>query len=225
MCSFCLISWLIYGVVVWSLCRIGQGLCFTWYLVPDFLFGTLTTISWVCWIKSVTTHHIGSSSNGLGFGSFDLYWNTIVAFLDSPLDTPLTATLNIMVGYILLIYMVMPICYWGLNFPIYSSLLNTALGNEYVVMGIVNKKFELAMALASLLAIFTGHINLSMFFAVSFGIGFSAIASILYLVAIFNERTRLMKKYKDIPNSWFHAMLLISFVLALVLVIFMKDEI
>lgn len=37
--------------------------------------------------------------------------------------------------------------------------------------------------------------------------------------------TRLMKKYKDIPNWWFHATLLVSFLLALMLCIFMKDEI
>ncbi|OIV97835.1 hypothetical protein TanjilG_12592 [Lupinus angustifolius] len=218
---------------------------FTWYLVPGYLFETLTTISWVCWIfpNSVTAHQIGSGSKGLGVGSFALDWNTIVAFLDSPLITPLSATLNILVGYILLIYIVMPTCYWGLNvynaknFPIYSSHLFTAQGMEYDVKGIVNKKFELDMEEYQK----QGHINLSMFFAVSYGIGFAAIAATLSHVAIFNGReiyqqwssrsrkedihTRLMKNYKDIPNWWFHTMLIISFVLALILVIFMKDEI
>jgi hypothetical protein len=34
-----------------------------------------------------------------------------------------------------------------------------------------------------------------------------------------------MRKYKDIPNWWFHVTLLVSFVLALALCVFMKDEI
>lgn len=37
--------------------------------------------------------------------------------------------------------------------------------------------------------------------------------------------TRLMKKYKDIPNWWFHLMLVGSLILSLVLCIFMKDEV
>ena len=34
-----------------------------------------------------------------------------------------------------------------------------------------------------------------------------------------------MRKYKDIPNWWFHLTLLASFLLALALSIFMKDEV
>ena len=37
--------------------------------------------------------------------------------------------------------------------------------------------------------------------------------------------TRLMRKYKDIPNWWFYVMLAVSLILSLALCIFMKDEI
>lgn len=37
--------------------------------------------------------------------------------------------------------------------------------------------------------------------------------------------TRLMMKYKDIPNWWFHITLALSLVLSLVLCIFMKDQV
>lgn len=37
--------------------------------------------------------------------------------------------------------------------------------------------------------------------------------------------TKLMRKYKSIPNWWFHVMLVASFVLSLALCIFMKDEV
>ncbi|XP_061351400.1 oligopeptide transporter 4-like [Gastrolobium bilobum] len=219
---------------------------FSWYVVPGYLFATLSIISWVCWIfpHSVTAHQIGSGKNGLGLGSFSLDWTTIAAFLGNPLVTPFFATANIIVGYILLIYILIPISYWGLNvynaknFPIYSSKLFTAQGHRYNVTAIVNEKFEIDMQAYEK----QGRVNMSVFFAVSYGVGFAAIVSSLTHVALFNGReiyqqfrssrsgkedihTRLMKKYEDIPNWWFHVMLLASFLLALVLCIFMKEQI
>ncbi|GAU14323.1 hypothetical protein TSUD_308830 [Trifolium subterraneum] len=219
---------------------------FAWYVIPGYLFTTLSIISWVCWIfpNSVTAHQIGSGKLGLGLGSFSLDWTTIAAFLGNPLVTPIFATVNILVGYILLIYMLIPMAYWGLNlynaknFPIFSSTLFTAEGVRYNVTAIVNEKFEIDMDAY----LKQGHINMSIFFAVSYGLGFAAIISSLTHVAIFNGKeiydqflssrtgkedihTRLMKKYKDIPNWWFHVTLLVSFLIALSLCIFMKEQI
>ncbi|XP_027356861.1 oligopeptide transporter 4-like [Abrus precatorius] len=219
---------------------------FAWYVVPGYLFTTLSIISWVCWIfpHSITAHQIGSGKYGLGLGSFSLDWTTVAAFLGNPLVTPFFAIANIIVGYVLLIYLLIPLSYWGFNlydaknFPIYSSTLFTAHGKKYNVTAIVNEKFEIDMNAYEQ----QGRVNMSVFFAVSYGLGFAAIASSLTHVAIFNGReicrqfrssrsgtedihTRLMKKYKQIPNWWFHVTLLASFVLALVLCIAMKDQI
>ncbi|KAK4560002.1 hypothetical protein RGQ29_008978 [Quercus rubra] len=72
---------------------------------------------------------------------------------------------------------------------------------------------------------------------------FAGIISTLTHVALFNGRdiyaqfrasystgkqdihTRLMRKYKDIPSWWFYVMLMVSLILALILCIFMIDEI
>ncbi|XP_045799341.1 oligopeptide transporter 2-like [Trifolium pratense] len=219
---------------------------FAWYVIPGYLFATLSIISWVCWIfpNSVKAQQIGSGKLGLGLGSFSLDWTTIAAFLGNPLVTPIFATINILVGYILLIYMLIPMSYWGLNlynaktFPIFSSKLFTAQGEEYNVTAIVNDKFEIDMDAY----LKQGHINLSIFFSVSYGLGFAAIISSLTHVAVFNGKeiygqfrssrtgkedihTRMMKKYKDIPNWWFHVTLLSSFLIALSLCIFMKEQI
>ncbi|CAJ2643130.1 unnamed protein product [Trifolium pratense] len=219
---------------------------FAWYVIPGYLFATLSIISWVCWIfpNSVKAQQIGSGKLGLGLGSFSLDWTTIAAFLGNPLVTPIFATINILVGYILLIYMLIPMSYWGLNlynaktFPIFSSKLFTAQGEEYNVTAIVNDKFEIDMDAY----LKQGHINLSIFFSVSYGLGFAAIISSLTHVAVFNGKeiygqfrssrtgkedihTRMMKKYKDIPNWWFHVTLLASFLIALSLCIFMKEQI
>jgi len=165
---------------------------FAWYVVPGYLFATLSIISWVCWIfpNSVTAHQIGSGKNGLGLGSFSLDWTTIASFLGNPLVTPIFATVNILVGYILLIYILIPTAYWGFNlynaknFPIYSNELFTAQGVRYNVTAIVNNKFEIDMNAYNQ----QGHINMSIFFSISYGIGFAAIVSTLTHVAIFNGK-------------------------------------
>ncbi|KAK2392475.1 OPT super [Trifolium repens] len=182
---------------------------FAWYVIPGYLFTTLSIISWVCWIfpNSVTAHQIGSGKLGL-------------------------------------VYMLIPMAYWGLNlynaknFPIFSSKLFTAQGVRYNVSAIVNDKFEIDMDAY----LKQGHINMTIFFAISYGLGFAAIISSLTHVAIFNGKeiyhqflssrtgkedihTRMMKKYKDIPSWWFHVTLLVSFLIALSLCIFMKEQI
>jgi len=146
----------------------------------------------VCWIfpHSVTAHQVGSGAKGLGLGSFSLDWTTVAAFLGNPLVTPFFAIANVFAGYILLIYLIIPAAYWGLNlynaknFPIYSSSLFTSSGDVYNVTAIVNQKFEIDMQAYEK----QGQVNLSVFFAITYGFGFAAIASSLTHVAIFNGR-------------------------------------
>ncbi|KAK7849265.1 oligopeptide transporter 2 [Quercus suber] len=238
-----------------QMCRMSRGkfflialICsFSWYLIPGYLFPLLSTISWVCWAfpKSLTAHQIGSGMHGLGLGSFSLDWSVIASYLGSPLISPFFAIVNVAVGYVLLLYVLIPIAYWGVNlydaknFPIFSSHLYNAHGNTYNVSAIVNDKFELDLPTYEK----QGRIYLSVFFALSYGIGFAGIISTLTHVALFNGRdiyaqfrasygtgkqdihTRLMRKYEDIPSWWFYVMLVVSLILALILCIFMIDEI
>jgi OPT family oligopeptide transporter len=101
---------------------------FAYYIVPNYLFQSITAISFVCWIwkDSVTAQQIGSGLRGLGVGAIGLDWATVSAFLGSPLATPGFAIMNILAGYIIVVYIVIPIAYWNnwyeaKRFPIYSS--------------------------------------------------------------------------------------------------------
>lgn len=165
---------------------------FSWYVFPGYLFPALSTISWVCWAfpKSVTAQQLGSGMRGLGIGAFALDWSVIASFLGSPLITPFFAIINVTVGYVAFMYVILPIAYWGYNlydgrtFPIFSSHLFNIQGQQYNVSGIVNDKFELDMAAYQK----QGHIHLSLFFALTYGIGFSAIIATLSHVIFFNGR-------------------------------------
>jgi OPT family oligopeptide transporter len=162
---------------------------FGWYIVPGYLFTTLTSISWVCWAfpRSVTAQQIGSGMRGLGLGAFTLDWTAVASFLFSPLISPFFAIANVFIGYVLLIYFVLPLAYWGFDsynatrFPIFSSHLFTSVGNTYDIPAIVNDNFELDLAKYEQ----QGRINLSMFFALTYGLGFATIASTLTHVALF----------------------------------------
>ncbi|KAF9611880.1 hypothetical protein IFM89_036663 [Coptis chinensis] len=169
---------------------------FSWYVFPGYLFPTLTSISWVCWVfsKSVTAHQLGSGMEGLGLGAITLDWSVIASFLFSPLVSPFFATVNIFIGYALILYVAIPIAYWYMNlyhartFPIFSSDLFTSAGQNYNITAIVNDKFQIDMPKYAE----QGRINISMFFALTYGFGFATIAATISHVALFHGRSRLI---------------------------------
>lgn len=219
---------------------------FSWYALPGYLFPTLTSISWVCWAfsKSVTAQQIGSGMNGLGVGAFTLDWSAVSSFLFSPLISPFFSIVNIFVGFVLVVYIAIPVSYWGLDlygarkFPIFSSDLFNGQGQVYNISAIVNDKFELDTDAYQQ----QGHVHLSMFFALTYGFGFAAIAATLSHVSLFYGReiyeryrasykgkddihTRLMRKYEDIPSWWFHILLVVTIGISLLLCTVLKSQV
>ncbi|PON72013.1 Tetrapeptide transporter [Parasponia andersonii] len=203
---------------------------FAYYIVPGYFFLMLTSFSWVCWLapKSVFVQQLGSGLQGLGIGSFGVDWSTISSYLGSPLASPWFATANVAVGFVFIMYVMTPIYYWlniynAKTFPIYSSTLFMSNGSEYDILNIIDSKFHLDRATYAQI----GPINLSTFFAMTYGIGFATLSATLVHVILFNGgdlwkqtvkafggtkkldiHTKLMKKYKAVPSWWFHLMLL-----------------
>ncbi|XP_008800083.1 oligopeptide transporter 4-like [Phoenix dactylifera] len=225
---------------------IALACSFLWYAVPGFLFPTLTSISWLCWVfsKSVTAQQLGSGMRGLGIGAFTLDWSAVSSFLFSPLVSPFFAIVNVFFGYVLIVYIVTPVAYWGLDlyhaktFPIFSSHLFTSAGQNYDVHAIVNNKFEIDVQAYEK----QGKISLSIFFALSYGLGFATIAATVTHVAFFYGReiydrfrasykkkadihTKLMRNYEEIPGWWFYSLLIVTFVISLILCTVLKDQV
>ncbi|GAB2265036.1 oligopeptide transporter 6 [Dionaea muscipula] len=214
-------------------------------LFPTYLFTTLTSLSWICWTapNSVTVQQIASGQAGLGLGAFAIDWSTISAYLGSPLASPWFATANIAVGFVIFVYMVIPFAYWlnvydAKTFPIFSNSFYTVNGSVFNVDSIVNSHFQLdEEAYAA-----SGHINLSIFFVMAYGLGFAAISATVVHIFLFHGReiwnqskavfsgtskidihTRLMKAYKQVPAWWFHVLLLLNIALMLFAVEYYKD--
>ncbi|KAJ6825199.1 oligopeptide transporter 1-like [Iris pallida] len=202
---------------------------FAYYIVPNYLFPSISAISAVCliWRRSVTMQQIGSGVHGLGVGSFGLDWLTVSGFLGSPLATPGFAIANVMAGFLLVLYVAVPVSYWtntyeAKRFPLYSSQVFARNGSLYDVGRVLHREtltFDEDGYGAA------GQINLSILFVLSYGLGFATVASALSHVALFHGRTmwrqtkeafrdqsgdihtRMMKKYEEVPQWWFHTIL------------------
>ncbi|KAJ6905648.1 hypothetical protein NC652_023422 [Populus alba x Populus x berolinensis] len=221
---------------------IALACSFVWYLFPGYLFTTLSSISWVCWVfpKSVTAQQLGSGMRGLGLGAITLDWSVVASFLFSPLISPFFAIANVLVGYVFIICVAMPLAYWGLDlygaskFPIFSSHLFTAEGHKYNITAIVNNKFQLDIPNYEQ----QGRIHLSMFFCSHLWLRFCNHCRHPYSRGFLlwkkyrasykckeDIHTKLMKRYKDIPSWWFYLLLGVTLIVALALCIFLNDQV
>lgn len=165
---------------------------FAYYIVPAYLFPSISTISIVCliWKNSVTAQQIGSGIHGLGIGSFGFDWSTVAGFLGSPLASPAFAIVNTMVGFFLVVYVALPLLYWGnaydaRKFPIISSHTFDVAGNTYNISRILNlKTFDIDQVA------YNGYskLYLSVFFAFTYGLSFATLAATLSHVALFHGK-------------------------------------
>ncbi|CAG7894330.1 unnamed protein product [Brassica rapa] len=218
---------------------------FAYYVFPGYLFQMLTSLSWVCWFfpSSVMAQQIGSGLHGLGIGAIGLDWSTISSYLGSPLASPWFATVNVGVGFVLAIYVLIPICYWldvykAKTFPLFSSSLFTNEGSKYNIASIIDSNFHLDLQAYER----EGPLYLCTFFAISYGIGFAALSSTIMHVALFHGReiweqsmdsfkekkmdvhTRLMQRYKQVPEWWFWCILAINIGVTIFACEYYKDQ-
>lgn len=165
---------------------------FAYYVFPGYLFQMLTSLSWVCWVfpTSILAQQIGSGLYGLGLGSIGLDWSTISSYLGSPLASPWFATANVAVGFVFIMYILTPICYYWFNlykattFPIFSDGLFTGKGQKYDISTIVDSNFHLDPAAYTR----QGELYISTFFALTYGVGFAALSATIVHVALFHGR-------------------------------------
>ncbi|BBN06365.1 hypothetical protein MPTK1_3g20520 [Marchantia polymorpha subsp. ruderalis] len=219
---------------------IAAVISFAWYIVPDYFFTTITSLSWICWVykDSVTAQQLGSGINGLGFGSIALDWATISAYLSSPLSTPWFTLVNVYVGFLIAAYIITPLCYWydvynAQNFPIISNKLFLLNGNRYNVKQVLDAG-GLDLDLEKYNAY--GPPELSTSYAIiHWGLVFAYITSAFTHVCLWNGKdiyhrfmssrldgkykpdihTQLMQYYPEIPSWWFWALLLVNVALSL----------
>ncbi|KAL1319820.1 hypothetical protein HN51_064569 [Arachis hypogaea] len=204
---------------------------FSYYVFPGYIFQMLTSLSWVCWLfpNNVLAQQLGSGLYGLGIGAIGFDWSTISAYLGSPLASPWFATANVAAGFVFVMYILTPLCYWlnaynAKTYPIFSDELFTANGSIYNITAIIDSNFHLDIAAYER----QGRLHLSTFFAMTYGVGFAALTATIVHVALFHGRelweqskssfkekktdihTKLMRRYKQVPEWWFVSILIVT---------------
>jgi len=208
---------------------------FVYYWIPGFLFPTIGTLAWICWIapNNIALAQITGTS-GLGVGVITLDWAGATQTV-APMVTPWFANVNIGVGFVLVAYVMVPLAYysnlWGAKaFPILSGGLYTTAGTPYnkehvldpVTHVLVESQYQAY-----------GPLRMTTFFALTYGIGFAGLTATLVHVALFNGReiiqrwrtarlesddihSRLMRVYPEVPDWWYGLLGLITFALSMV---------
>ncbi|KAG0002246.1 hypothetical protein BGZ80_003771 [Entomortierella chlamydospora] len=196
---------------------------FLYQWIPGFIFPVASSIAWICWVKPdnlVLSQLTGAS--GLGMGAISLDWNNIVSFLGSPLIVPWWAQVNIAIGFFLIAWVLVPIAYYAnlweaKRFPILTSGLYREDGSKFVVSNVLSNN-----VLNETLYAEYGPLRISTFFALTYGIGFAGLTSMithtwLYyrhkLVAQWKQSRgqsedihhRLMQAYPEVPDWWYAA--------------------
>ncbi|KAF9350609.1 hypothetical protein BGX26_011256 [Mortierella sp. AD094] len=116
---------------------------FCYYWIPAYIFPVATALTLLCYIdpKNVKLSQL-TGSQGLGMGVVSLDWNTITSFLGSPLIAPYWAQVNIMMGFILIAWIMVPVAYYSdiwdaKKYPILTSKLFTVEGYNYNTLSIL----------------------------------------------------------------------------------------
>ncbi|KAK2632338.1 hypothetical protein EUGRSUZ_L01683 [Eucalyptus grandis] len=148
----------------------------------------------------------------------------VSSFWGSPLAFPGSSILNILDGFFLIVYVVLPILYYSntyeaKQFPMIFFGNFDSSGQEYNITRILNaQNFDLD------LEAYDGYskLYLSIFFALNYGLNFVVLAITLTHVALFHGKyiSSFLSifspvNYEAVPHWWFHTILIIVLRLAL----------
>ncbi|KAG0277486.1 hypothetical protein BGZ95_005884 [Linnemannia exigua] len=206
---------------------------FIYYFFPGFIFPTIGYIAWICWINpdNIILAQL-TGANGLGIGVIAFDWSALVYYVQ-PLVTPWFAQINILVGFILVVYVMVPWAYYtnlweSQNYPILSAELFRTNGSYWdkdkvLVGGHLDPEKYLEY----------GPMRMDSFFALTYGVGFAGLTATVVHVVLYNGRelvqrwksarlenedihSRLMRVYPEVPDWWYGSLFVISLGLSFV---------
>ncbi|KAF9103886.1 hypothetical protein BGX29_002779 [Mortierella sp. GBA35] len=205
---------------------------FLYYWFPGFIFPTIGAISWICWIapNNIVLSQLTGSS-GLGIGTIALDWSA-ASYYVQPLVTPWFAQVNILIGFILVAWVMVPWAYYtnlwdSKNYPILSPGLFRQNGSVYDKEEILRNN-----VLDPDLYRKYGPMRMDSFFALTYGVGFAGLTATVVHVILYNGKemvarwrsaraenedihSRLMRVYPEVPDWWYIILFVVSLALSL----------
>ncbi|KAI8867906.1 oligopeptide transporter [Ramicandelaber brevisporus] len=199
---------------------------FAWYWVPGVLFTMLSIFSVLCFInrESVLLGQLFDGGTGLGIMSLTLDWSIVTAFAGSPIATPFWALCNMVVGFVLYVWVITPALYYtntwdAQRFPIYAAYTFDKYGNIYNTTRIITKDLHLNVTAYNEYS----PLRMPPIFALSYGLGFASLTAVLVHIALHHGKEivqrfrdsrsepddihmKLMCAYPEVPVWWYAAM-------------------
>ncbi|KAF9578742.1 hypothetical protein BGW38_005310, partial [Lunasporangiospora selenospora] len=206
---------------------------FIWYWFPGYIFPTVGVLSWLCWINpdNILLAQL-TGSNGLGIGTIALDWSA-ASYYVQPLVTPWFAQVNILIGFIMVVYIMVPWAYYtnlwnSKNYPILSAELFLENGTLYDINRILDKN-----VLEPTLYRDYGPVRMDSFFALTYGVGFAGLTATVVHVILYHGKemvtrwknarmesedihSRLMLAYPEVPDWWYGLLFAVTLALSLV---------
>lgn len=213
---------------------IAFAMIFVYQFIPTTLFPTLSSVAVLCYFHRSRLMQILSSGYS-GFGILNLSFDWNVLGNSGPLFQPWWAAMNFYGGLIGMMYVVMPLLYFGnfwnaQSFPaVLSSALFTKEYKKFDVNAVLNQENVLDEQAWEQ----NKPMLLTPFFAISYGISFAILTSTITHVLIWHGKeikkalynpiysdvhNQLMKVYPLVPKSWYMITLALSLGSAAVLV-------
>lgn len=227
----------------WKISRYGffgcaVALAFIWHWVPGFLFTGLSYFTLLCWIfpQNRIVNQLFGFNSGLGILPITFDWTQVTQAAGSPLATPWWVTANIIGSVSLFFWIIVPILYYS-NFlyarylPVLSATTFDNRGNPYNVSKVLTSTFSLNEKVykeySPMLIPFS--------YIMSYGLNFAAVSAIFVHSALYNGKDiyrklldashgeedvhrRMMRKYKEVPDSWYLLLFVGIFALSVFLV-------
>ncbi|KAG9068981.1 hypothetical protein KI688_009871 [Linnemannia hyalina] len=205
---------------------------FIYYWLPGYIFPTIGLLSWICWINpdNVVLSQL-TGSNGLGIGTISLDWSA-ASYYVQPLVTPWFAQVNILIGFILVAWVMVPWAYYtnlwnSKNYPILSAGLFLEDGTPYNKSMILDNNVLSPEKYREY-----GPVRMDSFFALTYGVGFAGLTATVVHVVLYNGKemvarwksaraenedihSRLMRVYPEVPDWWYISLFVISLALSL----------
>ncbi|KAF9212814.1 hypothetical protein CPC16_000866 [Podila verticillata] len=206
---------------------------FIYYWFPGFIFPTIGMISWICWINpdNIILSQL-TGANGLGIGTIALDWSA-ASYYVQPLVTPWFAQVNILIGFILVVYVMVPWAYYtdlwdSKTYPILSADLFREDGSLYDQSQILDDNILDVNKYRAY-----GPVRMDSFFALTYGVGFAGLTATVVHVLLYHGKemmdrwksarqenedihSRLMRAYPEVPDYWYGMLFIVTLALSLV---------
>jgi OPT family oligopeptide transporter len=216
---------------------IATGTQFIYSWLPEYIMPVLQRFSFLCMI--VPNNRLLAqltSANGFSMAALQLDWKLLTAYLSSPIIVPRWAQVNILAGFVLIVWIAGPLVFylnlWDAgNLPIRSTDILTPNGSLYLYMEVDDHEYRLNESAYLEYNEKYGPIRLSAMRIINLACHFLFIPALLVHTCLYHGKwiwkqihnssvnrnndihCKLMSRYTETPEWWFILLFIVNLVL------------